>query len=110
MDIFQYRKERRVNLDEVFGIHHPTKDTFNLASGFRRLHHTMNKELRVWWDIATLEHYLAARMVPQRLRWDLQIYEGERTSETDLFWSNFFNECGLKLLERLVERKRKKLL
>lgn len=80
-----------------------------MASGFRRLHHTMNKELRVWWDIATLEHYLAARMVPQRLRWDLQIYEGERTTESDLYWSSFFNECGLRLLEKLIERKRIKL-
>lgn len=81
-----------------------------VESNMRRLENVMHKELRTVYDISTLEHYLKLEMVPQRLRWELDIHEGDESQSTKQFWSNFFNQCGLKLLETLIGRKRERLM
>lgn len=107
MDIFKFRNERTLNMEELFK--QDNVEPKPVEGELRKLESILSKELRTLCDIATLEHYIKLKMVPQRLRWDLDIHEGDETYETKEFWSQFFNKCGLLLLETLVERKKKRL-
>lgn len=109
MDIFQYRTSRKINLEEVFKIDIVTDNFDTVESNFKSLQKMMNKELRLWWDVATLERYLQMKMVPQQLRWSLQIYDGDDSSAAKDDWWQFFNHCGLQLVSKLVTKKQGQL-
>lgn len=109
MDIFHYRNNRKVNLEEVFNLNITSENFETVESNFRTLEKLMNRELRLWWDVATLEKYLTMKMVPQQLRWSLQIYDGDDSIESKEDWNEFFNQCGLQLISKLVSKKQTQL-
>lgn len=39
----------------------------NIEGWFKQIKHAKQKQLRVWWDIATLEIYIAAQITPRRV-------------------------------------------
>lgn len=69
MDIFGYMGNRNIDLGGIFSQEIVT-NAQDMNSLMRKLRHTMEKQLRVWWDIATIETYITAKMTPRRLRWD----------------------------------------
>lgn len=109
MDIFSYVASKSINANQVFQATHEPLERPSINTQFKQLRNVLNKQLRMWWDITTLEQYVSKSMVPQRLRWDMKIYEGYETDESEVFWKTFFNQCGLSLLEKLIERKKLRL-
>lgn len=69
----------------------------------------MNKELNLKWHIVTLEQYLAARIIPRSLRWEIIPEERGMNVKEDEEWANFFLTCGLELVSFIIKRKQKKL-
>lgn len=108
LELFESRKNRGERF-KCF-LHKDTpKIGRSLEMNLRKLETLMIKELRALGDVAALEHYIELEIVPQRLRWDLEIHEGDESQETKTFWNEFFNDCGLLLLKTLVERKKQRL-
>ena len=70
MDIFGYMSNRQIDVGGIFSQEDITnrQDMQGLMKSFR---HTMEKQLRVWWDIASLEMYIKEKITPRRLRWDI---------------------------------------
>lgn len=108
MDLFKSRSERSKRFDQFLHMDVPEPGR-SLEIDLRKLENLLSKELRTLGDVVTLEHYIHLGIVPQRLRWDLEIHEGDESSETKEFWNKFFNDCGIMLLKTLVERKRQRL-
>lgn len=77
MDIFKYINNRTINLSEIFNQEQVFKQ--DIDSLFKQLRHCMEKQLRVWWDIAILEMYIAEKMTPRRLRWDISPNDAVKT-------------------------------
>lgn len=69
-----------------------------------RLKNVLVAELHALWYIAFLEHYIAAKIIPRSLRW--QVYPDQVDDKlNDCFC--YFNDAGIKLLELFVNRKKK---
>lgn len=56
MDVFDFMKGITFDLEEVFQSN-PTPNV-DLDRGFKELQHDMEKQIRIWWDIASLEAYI----------------------------------------------------
>lgn len=84
-------------------------NTQDMHSLMKKLRHTLEKQLRVWWDIATLETYIKAKMTPRRLRWELDPNDGITDPELMEEWYSFFNGCENELLHKMIKRRRFKL-
>lgn len=100
MDIFGYMNNRNVDIGGIF--------SQELVTNTQDMHSLM-KQLRVWWDIATLEMYVSEKMTPRRLRWDLN--PNDSIDDTGLMeeWYSFFNKCENELLQNIVKRRQYKL-
>lgn len=108
MDIFKYLNNRNINLTEVFNQEHVVNKK-DMDSLFKQLRHTIEKQIRVWWDIATIEMYITEKITPRRLRWDVS--PNDAINEKGLMeeWYKFFNDSEIALLRKIVVRRQHKL-
>ena len=105
MDIFDFRSKRVVNLEGVFDTT-PSAPGSNVGGLFMRLKNLMVAEIHTQWDIAFLETYVKASMVPRSLRWEVSPQQGD----TDVAgWYKYFNDSGVAFLRFLGQRRIDKL-
>ena len=108
MEVFSFLASRRMDMGDPFENIDDTI-TVNLEQGFKQLKNVMDKQIRVWWDIMTLEKYKQAHITPRRLRWDLGPNDGLTEDGLTQAWYNFFNGCENKLLDIIIDRRKIKL-
>lgn len=108
MDIFGYMSNRNIDLTGIFS-QQQVNNTQDMNGLFKQLRHSLEKQLRVWWDIATLETYIGENMTPRRLRWDLN--PNDNLNDVTLMeeWYSFFSKCEKELLGKIVRRRQFKL-
>lgn len=75
MEVFSFLANRKLDSGDLFENYDNTT-AVNLEQGFKLLKNTMDKQVRVWWDIVTLEKYREAKITPRRLRWDVGPNDG----------------------------------
>ena len=110
MDVFSYLEDREIALTEVFSKNIADSDPGDLIVSFKKLGHLFEKKIKAWWDIATFEQYMTAKIIPRRLRWDLPPNDGLVDDESNKEWFNFFNNKGFELIKFLLARKQCKKL
>lgn len=90
MDIFGYLNTRNIDIEAIFSQEQVTnnKDMHGLL---KQLKHTLEKQLRVWWDISTLEMYVMEKITPRRLRWDVHPNDGIDNTDLMKDWYSIFN-------------------
>lgn len=77
-------------MGELFEIFDITKFTaVNLEQGFKQLKNAMDKKVRVWWDITTLERYWDANITPRKLKWDVGQIDGFVDEELAKIWYGY---------------------
>ena len=108
MEVFSFLARRRPDMGDPFENFEDTT-AVNLEQGFKQLKNVMDKQIRVWWDIATLEKYKQAHITPRRLRWDVGPNDGLTEDGLTQAWYNFFNGCENKLLDIIIDRRKIKL-
>lgn len=61
MDIFDYMSSRPTDTTDIFASAEiiALKD---LEHNFKSLKNTLDKKIRAWWDVATLEQYVKNKM------------------------------------------------
>lgn len=91
LDIFDFMKVRNVDLDECFQLH--TKINSDLEKGFKQLQHDIEKQIKLWWDKASLEMYITKNLTPRRLRRDVSPLDGVEDLNLLDEWYQFFNSC-----------------
>lgn len=108
MDIFGYMGNRNINLTGIFS-QEQVNNIQDMTSLFKQLKHLLEKQLRVWWDIATLETYIGENMTPRRLRWDLN--PNDNLNDVTLMeeWFSFFSKCEKELLGNIIKRRQLKM-
>lgn len=108
MEIFKYMHNRTVSLEVIFD-----QDTVinrqDMDSSFKQLGHSMEKQLRVWWDIATLDKHTKENITPRRLRWDIAPNDNINDPLHMDDWFRFFNKCEKDLLGMIIKRRQFKL-
>lgn len=109
MDIFQYLEKREIKLGEIFSRKQNTQEANELALGFRKLGHLFEKKVKTWWDIVSFEQYLAEKLIPRRLRWEVPPNDGLMDNDSLKEWGDFFTSKGLELVGFLLSRKRRKM-
>ena len=57
MDIFGYMSNRNIDVGGIFS-QEQVNTKQDMESLLKQLKHALEKQLRVWWDIATLETYV----------------------------------------------------
>lgn len=105
MEVFSFLDNCRIDLGELFENYDNTT-AVNLEQSFKHLKNAMDKQVRVWWDISTLEKYRDAKITPRRLRWCLGPHDGIVDEDLSRAWFTFFSSCENKLLDTIVERRR----
>lgn len=108
MGIFSFVNNRIINTEELFSIT-PKSTNTDIEQGFKQLKNALDKQVRAWWDVLTLEEYVKDGITPRRLRWDIAPNDGLQVEELDHEWYKFFNGSERKLLELIMTRRKKKL-
>ncbi|KAM8945703.1 myocardin [Pelodytes ibericus] len=82
----------------------------DLYTLFRDLEKATNKELRLWWDIVTLEKYIEVQRIPRGLRLKKVPFfiKDDEKLETD--WNSTLTECSMKLMQIIITYKKKLLI
>lgn len=77
-----------------------TDDTTDLC---HRLEKSMIKEMRLWWDISTLENYLKVGRIPRGLR--IRKFPAFSDISKDFVesWNNTLTACSSKLMELIID-------
>ncbi|OCT80132.1 hypothetical protein XELAEV_18026942mg [Xenopus laevis] len=85
--------------DELF-LYSDTDDTTELC---KRLERSMIKEMRLWWDISTLENYLKVGRIPRGLR--IRKFPAFSDVSKDFVeaWNNTLSLCSSKLMELIID-------
>lgn len=79
MDIFDFRSQHNINTDGVFDGNVEQSDDINGL--FLRLKNLLVSDLHTNCDVAYLEQYVAHKMVPHSLRWQVHPQKGENDLE-----------------------------
>lgn len=106
--LFRYLNNRNINLTEVFN-QEQVAIRQDIDSLFKHLKHNIEKQIRVWWDIATIEMYITEKITPRRLRWDISPNDAVNDKGLMEDWYKFFNDSENALLGKIVIRRRHKL-
>lgn len=109
MDIFRYLQSRQIDLDSLFSVDEQPPTDENFDNLFISLGNALEKQIRTWWDICTIEHYLKERIILRSLRWEVTPQDGLDDPASMQDWLDFFNGVGLKLQQLVLERKKKKM-
>lgn len=68
----------------------------------------MDKQIRTWWDIVTLDQYTSDKITPRSLRWDLGPNDGMTDQHLTDEWLTFLNQCEQKPLGIIIHRRKYK--
>lgn len=109
MEIFQYLEKREIKLGEFFSRNQTTGEGNKLAHTFRKLGHLFEKKVKTWWDIASFEQYLTAKLIPRHFRWDVLPNDGLMDDDSMKEWGDLFTKKGLELDKFLLLRKQRKM-
>lgn len=108
MDAFQYINNRHIELDNLFSADNQPTAEDNYDKVMIALSNALEKQLRTWWDINTIEHYLKKKIIIRSLRWEVTPLDGLDDLESMNEWLGFFNGVGLKLQDLILQRKKRK--
>lgn len=100
---------RQVDLRSIFSKSTAPQETGDHTSALRALSHALEKQLRTWWDISTIEMYLRENLISRGLRWDVAPQDGLDDPTSQGEWLEFFNRCGRELQALILKRKRRKM-
>lgn len=109
MEAIAFFGSRQVNLRAVFTKSTSPQETGDYTSALRALSHTLEKQIRTWWDISTLEMYLSENIISRGLRWDVAPQDGLDDEQSQKEWLEFFNKCGRDLQALILKRKVRKM-
>lgn len=103
--IFSVRERQAADLfsdtgGDDFYLYSDTDDTTDLL---KRLERSMIKEMRLWWDISTLENYLKAGRIPRGLR--IRKFPAFTDVSKDFVeaWNDTLSACSSKLMELIID-------
>lgn len=106
MDVFNFMKGRQINVEELF--QQAPSPNVDLERGFKQLQYDMEKQIRLWWDMASFEMCIGKDLTPRRLQWDVN--PNNVVEDLTLLddWFQFFNACEQKLMQLMIRRHRAK--
>lgn len=84
--------------DDIF-LHVNTDDATDLC---KKLEKYMIKEMRLWWDISTLENYLKSGRIPRGLRIRKFPTFSDISRDFVEAWNNILSSCSAQLMELIV--------
>lgn len=64
--------------------------------------HTLDKQVKTWWDITTLKQYVKDSITPKRIHWDVAPNDGLDSQDIRDEWYNFFNVSEKNLLGLII--------
>ncbi|OCT65675.1 hypothetical protein XELAEV_18041911mg [Xenopus laevis] len=76
---------------------------------FRNLERAMRKEIRLWWDVCSLENYLKCERIPRGLRIRKFPAFEVITPEFEQAWNETLTECSMNLMRLILERDKREL-
>lgn len=97
MDALQFLSSRNIDINNVFTINEQTTAQANFKGAINALGNVLEKQVRTWWDICTLEQYMKENIIFRSLRWEVVPQDGLDDPESTKEWLVFFNGMGLKL-------------
>ncbi|XP_073471443.1 vomeronasal type-2 receptor 26-like [Aquarana catesbeiana] len=69
----------------------------------------LEKQIKVWWDVFTFEHYQKENLIFRSLRWEVSPQDGLNDQKYVDEWREFFNKAGRDLQSLVLSRKQIKL-
>lgn len=85
-----------------------SKETNNFKSLMRKLENALQKELKLWWDMTTLNAYIEKEMIPRGLRIKKAVTSSQ-PPEFTVKWNTILSECSQKLMHLIVESEKTQL-
>lgn len=109
MDAVKFLANRQIDLNSIF-----TEDTEiaieeNFKSSLLSLGYALEKQVRTWWDISTMEQYVKDNIIVRSLRWEVTPQDGLDDIDSMTEWLDFFNGVGFKLQQLVLRRKQRKM-
>lgn len=110
MDPFNYLLNRQMDPECVFSSNHEMADCEEDFSGtLKTLDNPLEKQIKVWWDVFTFEHYQKENLIFRSLRWEVSPQDGLNDQQYVDEWREFFNKAGRDLQSLVLSRKQIKL-
>lgn len=109
MDVLRYLSNRHIDVDALFTSYEPTTTQTNYNGAMSALGHVLEKQVRTWWDICSLEQYIKEKVIIRSLRWDVTPQDGLDDQGSMQEWLDFFNGVGFKLQQLVLQRKKRKM-
>lgn len=110
MDALMFLNNTTINLNNLFSVDGQTTTQVNCNVVITALGNVLEKQVRTWWDIFTLEHYIKEKMIIRSLRWEVAPQDGLDDTESMQEWLDFFIGVGFKFQELILQRKKKKMI
>lgn len=109
MDALGWLNSRHIDVDALFTNHGPAATHVNYNGAMSALGYTLEKQVRTWWDICTLEQYIKEKVIIRSLRWDIALQDSLDDQGSLQEWVYFFNGVSFKLQELIIQRKKRKM-
>ncbi|CAH2219134.1 Hypothetical predicted protein [Pelobates cultripes] len=104
----EFRQERRKKINALF--HQQSNDVDSmLTKKFFQLENLLEKETRKWWEITSLEQYLASDLIPRGLRIIKMPAYGVEDKVLMEEWSQASDDCSKKYMQSLIDFQKRSL-
>lgn len=109
MEAVKFLANRQIDLNSLFTIDTPTDIRDDYKTILLSLGNALEKQVRTWWDVCTMEQYLKENITVRSLRWEVTPQDGLDDKESMSEWLDFFNGVSFKLQQLVLNRKRRKM-
>lgn len=82
MNAIQFINNRQIDLNTIFSVNAQLTTEENYDDVMTALCCALEKQLRAWWDVCTVEHYLKQKTIARNLRWEVTPLDGLDDSES----------------------------
>ena len=109
MDALKFLSNRNLDMNTLFTASGPTASQVNYNGAMSALGNTLERQVRTWWDICTLEQYVKDKITIRSLRWEITPQDGLDDPSSIREWFDFFNGVAFKLQDLILLRKKRKM-
>lgn len=105
MDVIRFLSNRQIDIINLLSVEEQINPEENYNGMITALGNALEKQVRTWWDICTIEHYLKEQIIVRSLRWEVAPQNGLDDPESMAEWLRLFNGVVLRLQELILQRK-----
>ncbi|CAH2285965.1 Hypothetical predicted protein [Pelobates cultripes] len=104
-----FRSEDVVNVFSTNPLGNTTSESSNINQAFFAIQKLYQTQLRGFWELASLKHYIEQKLVPRGLRPDILLPDKVKTEEQIAEWNSILLDCSARIMQFLTKLEQESL-